>query len=199
MRQRLRLAILECDTPLPNTASQYGGGYGGVFKALLNGASKAEGHGDVDNILDISMWQIEKEGATYPDLDTVDALLLTGSSMSIHLMSHPLKLACLRESLYLHTSQLGHDSFADSPWILKLVNYTAEAVDSKRVRIIGVCFGHQILARAMGVEVGRNAAGWEAAVNDVQLSKKGQELFELENLVSSALSLPNLILHTDQC
>lgn len=82
MRQRLRLAILECDTPLPNTASNYGGGYGGVFKALLNSASKAEGHGDADNILDISTYQIEKEGATYPDLEKVDALLLTGSSMS---------------------------------------------------------------------------------------------------------------------
>lgn len=79
MRQRLRLAILECDTPLPNTAERYGGGYGGVFKALLSSAAKAEGHGEVDNVLDISMWQIEKEGATYPDLDKVDALLLTGS------------------------------------------------------------------------------------------------------------------------
>lgn len=91
MRQRLRLAILECDTPLPNTAERYGGGYGGVFKALLNSASKAEGHGDVDDILDISMYQIEKEGATYPDLDKVDALLLTGSSMYYHVSSYLLE------------------------------------------------------------------------------------------------------------
>lgn len=80
MRQRIRLAILECDTPLPNTASRYGGGYGGVFKALLNAAAKAEGHGSVDNIIDVSMYQIEKDGASYPDLEKVDALLLTGSS-----------------------------------------------------------------------------------------------------------------------
>lgn len=85
MRQRLRLAILECDTPLPNTAEKYGGGYGGVFRALLNAASKAEGHGDADNILDISMYKIEQEGVTYPDLEKVDALLLTGSS-ALHLI-----------------------------------------------------------------------------------------------------------------
>lgn len=80
MRQRIRLAILECDTPLPNTRKQYGG-YGGVFKSLLNKGAKAEGYGDAASILDISTHQIEKEQPdTYPDLDSVDALLLTGSS-----------------------------------------------------------------------------------------------------------------------
>lgn len=74
----------------------------------------------------------------------------------------------------------------------KLVKYTAEALKTNRIRLIGVCFGHQIVARAMGVEVGRNADGWEAAVNDVQLSRKGQELFELENLVSLQSILPKL-------
>jgi len=29
----LRIAILECDTPLPGTSSKYGG-YGGVFTSL---------------------------------------------------------------------------------------------------------------------------------------------------------------------
>lgn len=36
----------------------------------------------------------------------------------------------------------------------------------------------------MGVEVGRNADGWEAAVHDVQLTRRGQELFKLKDLVS---------------
>ena len=83
MRQRTRLAILECDTPLPNTKKQYGG-YGGVFKSLLNKGAKAEGYEDVGSILDISMHQIEKEhGDRYPDLESVDALLITGSSTSM--------------------------------------------------------------------------------------------------------------------
>ena len=78
-----------------------------------------------------------------------------------------------------------HDSFADSPWIKKLVEYTAHALEQQRVRIIGVCFGHQIVARAMGAKVGRNPDGWEAAVSDVQLSEKGKELFGLDKLVRS--------------
>lgn len=34
----------------------------------------------------------------------------------------------------------------------------------------------------MGVEVGRNADGWEAAVNDMQLTAKGKEVFGVEKL-----------------
>jgi len=81
MRQRIRLAILECDTPLPNTRQQYGG-YGGVFKALLDSAAKAEGFSEADEILDISSHQIEANPDDYPDINGVDALLMTGSSES---------------------------------------------------------------------------------------------------------------------
>lgn len=67
------------------------------------------------------------------------------------------------------------------------MRYTADALATKRIRIIGVCFGHQIVARAMGITVGRNPDGWEAAVHDVHLTKKGQELFGLENLVGAVI------------
>jgi len=39
------------------------------------------------------------------------------------------------------------------------------------------------VARALGVKVGRNADGWEAAVNGVDLTPKGKELFRLDKLV----------------
>ena len=78
----------------------------------------------------------------------------------------------------------GYDSFTSPPWILKLVEFTQKVLAQDRVRIIGVCFGHQIVARGLGVEVGRNADGWEAGVNDVQLTEKGKEIFGVEKLVS---------------
>jgi GMP synthase-like glutamine amidotransferase len=65
---------------------------------------------------------------------------------------------------------------------VKLVEFTKEVLAQSRVRIVGVCFGHQIVARALGVEVGRNADGWEAAVNDIQLTAKGKEVFGVEKL-----------------
>ena len=54
-----------------------------------------------------------------------------------------------------------------------------------RVRLIGVCFGHQIIGRALGVKVGRSDKGWEVAVVNVELTTKGKEMFGLEELVRS--------------
>ena len=78
----------------------------------------------------------------------------------------------------------GHDSFSQAPWINKLVEFTTKVLAQDRVRVIGVCFGHQIVGRALGVKVGRNDGGWEAAVNDVLLTEKGKEIFGKDKLVS---------------
>lgn len=82
---------------------------------------------------------------------------------------------------------LEHDSFADVPWINKLVEFTQEVYAQDRVRLIGICFGHQIIARALGVPVGRSDIGWEIAVCDVNLTEKGKELFGKEKLVRFCL------------
>lgn len=79
MHQKVRLAILECDTPLPNTKERYAG-YGGVFKSLLSAGAKAEGL-NLDDVLDVTMHQIEDDPECYPELGEIDAVLLTGSSM----------------------------------------------------------------------------------------------------------------------
>ena len=78
----------------------------------------------------------------------------------------------------------GFNSFDDDPWILKLVDFTKKVLQQNRVRIIGVCFGHQIVGRAAGVEIGRSEGGWEVSVYPVELTEKGKELFQQDTLVS---------------
>lgn len=92
----------------------------------------------------------------YPSLDSIDATLMTGSR---------------------------YNSFDNMPWILKLLEFTIEVLAQDRVRVIGVCFGHQIVGRAMGVEVGRSPTGWEASVTAVDLTKRGQKIFGRPPLV----------------
>jgi GMP synthase-like glutamine amidotransferase len=53
----------------------------------------------------------------------------------------------------------------------------------RRVRLIGVCFGHQIIGRTMGVKVDRSDKGWETSVVAVDLTKRGQEIFGRSSLV----------------
>lgn len=80
----------------------------------------------------------------------------------------------------------GHSAFENNPWILRLVEYTAQAMSHPRVRVIGVCFGHQIVGRAMGVKVARGEKGWETSVCGVDLTDLGRKLFDgRESLVRS--------------
>ena len=82
---------------------------------------------------------------------------------------------------------IGRDfnDFENLPWILNLVEYTKKAIQHNRVRVLGICFGHQIIGRALGVKVGRSDAGWEIAVCDVDLTEEGKKLFGREKLVCS--------------
>lgn len=48
------------------------------------------------------------------------------------------------------------------PWIAPLMQFIREARTSK---IIGVCFGHQVMAQALGGEVIKSPKGWSAGLN----------------------------------
>lgn len=78
----LRIAILESDTPLPETKAKFGG-YGGVFEFLLTQGAKALNHPDLDpdTGFEFSRYQVELEPEKYPEPSEIDAVLLTGSSM----------------------------------------------------------------------------------------------------------------------
>lgn len=147
--QPLRLAILETDTPQPKTHDKFGG-YSGVFTALL--AASAGGLDALRSRVSITAHDVVHDPQSYPDLDNVDALLLTGSK---------------------------HTAFHDEQWIKDLVAYTRKAIDGGRVKILGICFGHQIVGRAMGAEVGKNPQGWEVAVTKFNLTPKGKEVLGL--------------------
>ncbi len=66
------------------------------------------------------------------DIGIYDALLVTGSPCSVH---------------------DGHD------WIDRLVELIRKA-HTRGLKVIGSCFGHQLVAKAFGGEVGRNENGW---------------------------------------
>lgn len=78
MTRSLRIAVLECDTPIAPIKEQLGG-YGEIFTRLLNKGLEASGDSRVD-IQEISKWHVV-DNPIYPDPNEYDALLLSGSSM----------------------------------------------------------------------------------------------------------------------
>lgn len=60
------------------------------------------------------------------------------------------------------------------PWSLKLEQWIAGLVDAQ-VPFLGICYGHQLLARAMGGEVGYNPLGEEIGTAEIELTPEGME------------------------
>jgi GMP synthase (glutamine-hydrolysing) len=64
------------------------------------------------------------------------------------------------------------DAWGDEPAVLNLLKF-AEQILSSRQPVLGVCFGHQLLGRALGGDVRRNPAGWEVGATAVKLTPAG--------------------------
>ncbi|KAF1964013.1 class I glutamine amidotransferase-like protein [Bimuria novae-zelandiae CBS 107.79] len=154
MKAPLRIAILEADTPPDDIVARYGR-YGKVFRTLLETAADELGEaGFSRDSLELSAYDVVTE-QKYPELENIDAVLISGSK---------------------------HNSFDNDPWILKLVEFTEKLLKQDRVRVIGVCFGHQIIGRAAGAKVGRSEGGWEVSVLPVELTQKGKEIFQQDTI-----------------
>ena len=75
-------------------------------------------------------------GALPPDVGRHDAYLVTGSPAGV---------------------------YDELPWIAKLKTFLQAA--KGRARLVGICFGHQIMAEAFGGRVEKSARGWGAGLH----------------------------------
>ena len=63
-----------------------------------------------------------------------------------------------------------------------------------RVKTIGVCYGHQIVGRALGAKVARSESGaWEVSVCQVAQTETGKELFGGKDSLVSRTHLPTYL------
>lgn len=81
MTRTLRVAILECDTPIDSVKVRYGT-YGDLFNGLLQEGLDSLSDFPTSITLHTSKWNVV-ENPVYPATADFDALLLTGSSTSI--------------------------------------------------------------------------------------------------------------------
>jgi len=87
--------------------------------------------GRVDPTLEFTVYDVEQ--GEYPaDIDEVDAYLITGSKSSV---------------------------YDDKPWIATLIEFVRE-LDRRRKKLVGICFGHQLVAQALGGRTEKSPKGW---------------------------------------
>ena len=84
-----------------------------------------------DPNLEYAVYDVEL--GEYPvDIDEVDAYLITGSKSSV---------------------------YEDKPWIIELMEFVRE-LNRRHKKLLGFCFGHQLVAQALGGKTERSAKGW---------------------------------------
>jgi GMP synthase (glutamine-hydrolysing) len=66
-----------------------------------------------------------------------------------------------------------HGAYEDHPWIPPLESLIRAIRDSRRP-LIGVCFGHQIIAQALGGTVEKFAGGWATGPQSYDMAEGGQ-------------------------
>jgi GMP synthase-like glutamine amidotransferase len=92
---------------------------------------------------DLEFVVYDVEEGEYPgDIDEVDAYLITGSKSSV---------------------------YEDKPWIHALIDFVRE-LDRRRKKIIGICFGHQLVAQALGGRTEKSPKGWGVGLHTHQFS-----------------------------
>ncbi|MFP3448872.1 glutamine amidotransferase-related protein, partial [Pseudomonas sp. SIMBA_067] len=79
------------------------------------------------------------------------------------------------------------DSFGTDPWIQTLKTYLLERYE-RGDKLLGICFGHQLLALLLGGKTERAGQGWGMGIHDYKLDAKAPwmspEVEELTLLIS---------------
>ena len=79
-----------------------------------------------------------------------------------------------------------HSVYDDLPWIQDLVEFLREALLSDK-KILGICFGHQLMAHYFGGSAGPAAGGWAVGIHTSQLTKQPEWMPESESVQQVSL------------
>ncbi|XP_021776245.1 gamma-glutamyl peptidase 5-like [Chenopodium quinoa] len=76
------------------------------------------------------------------------------------------------------------DAHSNDVWICKLVNLLRN-LDSLKKKVLGICFGHQILGRALGGKIGRASSGWDIGLRTINLSSSSNKFISTLKIPST--------------
>lgn len=73
--------------------------------------------------------------------------------------------------------------YEDIQWIRDLEHLIRE-LDARKRCIIGICFGHQVVVKALGGDVQKNSKGWEVSTCPFELSDEGKQVFKGKDVIN---------------
>lgn len=90
-----------------------------------------------------------------------------------------------------------HDAYGNEKWILQLC-FMLQTLDAMHKKILGICFGHQVLCRSLGGKVGKAYTGWDVGLRRVRIANDLTPCSFLEDLGEIPGSLSIIECHRDE-
>ncbi len=114
--------------------------------------------------------KLEVKHGTYPDMFV---RLLDNRGLQIEFSAFAVIDGVFPESVDICDAWLitgsRHGAYDPLPWIPRLEKFILEAVD-KKIPLVGICFGHQIIAQALGGKVVKSEKGWGLGVHEYNVT-----------------------------
>ncbi|HPY39419.1 MAG TPA: gamma-glutamyl-gamma-aminobutyrate hydrolase family protein, partial [Thiolinea sp.] len=79
-----------------------------------------------------------------------------------------------------------HGVYENLPWMLKLQDFI-RAVWQAEVPMIGICFGHQVIATALGGKVEKSAKGWGVGLQEYTVKQPQDWMDERQSITFNAM------------
>ena len=85
--------------------------------------------------------------------------------------------------------------YEDILWIRELLQFVQACWD-RDARVVGICFGHQLIAHALGGRTEKAAAGWAFGIQSATITHRQPWMTDYETLEGDTYSL--VVIHQDQ-
>lgn len=110
--------------------------------------------------------------AGFPDYGHMVAELLQAGGKELRFTAYAVRNGEFPQALDDHDAYLitgsRFSAYDDLPWIHRLADVIRE-LHARRTPLIGICFGHQLIAQALGGRVERARAGWGVGVLEARV------------------------------
>ncbi len=88
-----------------------------------------------------------------------------------------------------------YSAYEDLPWIGGLQDFVRQCWDQD-VKVVGICFGHQLIAQALGGKTEKAEVGWGFGIQSAKITEKRRWMTDTGNLNGDLYNL--IVIHQDQ-
>ncbi len=88
-----------------------------------------------------------------------------------------------------------HGVYEDLPWIGVLQKFIRECWEQE-IKVVGICFGHQLIAHSLGGKAEKAEAGWGFGIQSAKIIDRKPWMTDIESLNDDRYNL--IVIHQDQ-